>query len=140
MTTRKTIALTIGTFVGKVMSYINSFCQCSLSIYFTTRGFPWWLSSKESTCQCKSHKFDPWIGKIPGRRKWQPIHYSCLSKPMDRSLAGYSRWDCKRVGHDLVTKQQQQPTMRIIEGPKENAHTCLIHLGFNFPRASVFSQ
>ena len=25
------------------------------------------------------------------------------------SLAGYSPWDCKRVRHDLVTKQQQKP-------------------------------
>ena len=22
-----------------------------------------------------------------------------------RNLAGYSQWECKRVGHDLVTKQ-----------------------------------
>ena len=26
-----------------------------------------------------------------------------------RSLAGYSSLGCKRVGHDLATKQQQQP-------------------------------
>ena len=25
-----------------------------------------------------------------------------------RSLTGYSPWDCKRVGNDLATKQQQQ--------------------------------
>ena len=25
-----------------------------------------------------------------------------------RSLVGYSPWSCKRVGHDLVTKQQLQ--------------------------------
>ena len=24
-----------------------------------------------------------------------------------KSLVGYSPWSCKRVGHDLVTKQQQ---------------------------------
>ena len=36
--------------------------------------FPRWLSSKESPCQCRRHKrhgFDPWVGKIPWRRKWQ---------------------------------------------------------------------
>ena len=142
MTSGKTIALTIGTFVGKVMSYINSFFKCSLSIYFTMRGLPWWLSSKESTCQCKSHRFDFWIGKIPGRRKWQPTLIFLPEKTHgQRSLAGYSPWGRKRVGHDLVTKQQkQQLTMRIIEGLKENACICLIHLGFNFPRAPVFSQ
>ena len=28
-------------------------------------GLPRWHSGKESTCQCKRHRFDPWIGKIP---------------------------------------------------------------------------
>ena len=34
-----------------------------------------WLKKKKSTCQCRSHTrrgFNPWIGKIPQRRKWQP--------------------------------------------------------------------
>ena len=35
-------------------------------------GLPWWLSSKESTCQCRRPGFDPWVGKIPWRKKWQP--------------------------------------------------------------------
>ena len=34
------------------------------------KGLPWWLSGKESTCQCRRHRFDPWVGKIPWRRKW----------------------------------------------------------------------
>ena len=25
---------------------------------------PWWLSGKESTCQCRRQGFDPWSGKI----------------------------------------------------------------------------
>ena len=32
-------------------------------------------SGKESACQCrgcKRHRFDPWAGKIPWSRKWQP--------------------------------------------------------------------
>ena len=28
-------------------------------------GRPWWLSGKESTCQCRRHRFDPGFGKIP---------------------------------------------------------------------------
>ena len=28
-------------------------------------------------------RFDPWIGKIPWRRKWQPLQYSFLENPMD---------------------------------------------------------
>lgn len=27
-------------------------------------GLPWWLTGRESTCQCRRHKFDPWSGKI----------------------------------------------------------------------------
>jgi len=26
---------------------------------------PRWLSGKESTCQCRRRRFDPWVGKIP---------------------------------------------------------------------------
>jgi len=33
-------------------------------------GLPWWLRGKESAYQCRGHKFDPWVGKIPWRRKW----------------------------------------------------------------------
>ena len=29
----------------------------------------------------------------------------------ERRLVGYSPWDCKRVRHDLETKQQQSPTL-----------------------------
>ena len=42
--------------------------------------FFWWLSGKESACLCRKHKrpnFDPWVGKIPWSRKWQPAPYSC---------------------------------------------------------------
>ena len=38
-------------------------------------GLPWWFSSKEPICQRrrrKRHGFDPWVGKIPWRRKWYP--------------------------------------------------------------------
>ena len=30
-----------------------------------TFGLPWWLSGKESACQCWRHGFDPWSGRIP---------------------------------------------------------------------------
>ena len=39
------------------------------------QGLPRRLSGKVSTCQCRSHwrhGLDPWVGKIPWRRKWQP--------------------------------------------------------------------
>ena len=29
------------------------------------RGLSWWLRGKESTCQCRRHGFQPWLGKTP---------------------------------------------------------------------------
>ena len=49
-----------------------------------TEGLPPWLSGKESTCQCRRCGFNSWVGKIPWRRKWHPLKYSCLGNPMDR--------------------------------------------------------
>ena len=46
-----------------------------LDKHTTVLGLHQWLSSKEPACQCqrhKSHGFDPWVGKIPQRRAWQP--------------------------------------------------------------------
>ena len=51
--------------------------------------------------------FDPWVGKIPWRRKWQltPVLFPRESHGQ-RSLVGYSPSGHKRVRHDLVTKPQ----------------------------------
>jgi len=39
---------------------------------------------------------DPWVGKIPWRRKWQPTPIFLPGKSHgQRSLAGYSPWGCK---------------------------------------------
>ena len=35
-------------------------------------GLPLWLSCKESACKCWRPRFDPWVGKIPWRRKRLP--------------------------------------------------------------------
>ena len=72
-------------------------------------GFPWWLSCKNlpaNVFQCRRCRIDPYIEKIPCRRKWQPtlefLPGKCHGK---RSLLGYSPWGL-RIGHDLATKQQ----------------------------------
>ena len=57
----------------------------------------------------RRHLFDTWVGKIPWRRKWQPTPVFLPGKSHgQKSLAGYSLWGCKRVRHDLATKQQQK--------------------------------
>ena len=62
--------------------------------YTLMQWFPRWHSSKESACQCRRHKrcgFDPWVRKIPWRRKWQPTTVFLPGESYgQRSLAGYS--------------------------------------------------
>ena len=64
---------------------------------------PSWCSGKESACQNrreKRHRFNPWVGKIPWRRKWQPTPAFLPGKfHGQRSLAGYSPWGW-RVRHN----------------------------------------
>ena len=51
-------------------------------------------SGKEPICQCRRQNrygFDPWVGKIPWRRKWQPTPVFLPGESHGRrSLAGYS--------------------------------------------------
>jgi len=37
-----------------------------------TKGFPWWLRWERICLQCRRYGFDPWVRKIPWKRKWQP--------------------------------------------------------------------
>ena len=64
-------------------------------------GLPWWLSGKESACQCRRHRrlgFYPWVGKIPWRRKWQlPPAFLPGKSQGQRNLVGHSPWACKSV-------------------------------------------
>ena len=52
-------------------------------------GFPDGTSGKEPACQCRRHRrcgFDPWVGKIPWRRAWQPTPALLPGEPMDRGV------------------------------------------------------
>ena len=64
-------------------------------------GLPRWLSDKESAWQhrrCKSHRFNPWVRKIPWRKAWQPTPVFLPGKSHgQRSLAGYSLWGHKEL-------------------------------------------
>ena len=55
-------------------------------------------SGKESACQFRRHGFNPWVRKIPWRRKWQSTPLSLPGKfHGQRSLAGYSPWGHKEL-------------------------------------------
>ena len=62
---------------------------------------------KNPTCQCrrlKRYRFDPWVGKIPWRRAWQPtfqqFQHCCMENPVDTGA-----W---RAGIRGVTQSQTQ--------------------------------
>ena len=80
-------------------------------MYIWEYGLPWGPSGKESACQCRRHSrrwYNPWVRKILWRRKWQPIPVFLPGESQGkRSLVSCSQWGCKRVTHNLRTKQQQ---------------------------------
>ena len=60
-------------------------------------GFPGGSEGKAST-QNAGNKFDPWVGKIPWRRKWQPTPVLLPGKSHGwRSPVGYSSWGRKEL-------------------------------------------
>ena len=56
-------------------------------------GFLWWLRWQSICLQRGRPGFNPWIGKISWRRKWQPTQVVLPGKFHGwRSLVGYSPW------------------------------------------------
>ena len=46
-------------------SISSSFAPFLLLFSLESKGLPWWLNGKNSTCQSRRHTFSPWIRKIP---------------------------------------------------------------------------
>ena len=62
-----------------------------------------------SCLQCRRCGFDSWVGKIPWRREWQPSAIFLSGKFYgQRSLVGYSPWDCKELDTTEHTQRQHQ--------------------------------
>ena len=58
--------------------------------------FPGGSDGKSVCLQCRRPRFDPWVGKIPWRRKWHPTPVLLPGKSHGRrSLVGYSPWGRK---------------------------------------------
>ena len=77
-------------------------------MYVDRTGLPWWLSGKEFSGQCWKLGFDPWVGKIPWRRKWQPTP---VGGPQS-------------MGHNLTNEQQQQQLILYKDVVKLNCVLC----------------
>ena len=91
--------LRTGDLMDSLASAISNDLLCTWS-------FP---AGKASTCQRRGRRFDPCVGKVSWRRKWQPTPVFLPGKSHGRrSLAGCRLQGRKRGGHCLVTKQQEQ--------------------------------
>ena len=88
-------------------------------------GLTRWLSGKESTCQHRRCRLDPWVGKMPWRRKRQltPVLLPEESHGQ-RSLVGCDPWGCKELG------TTEHARMRVYDF----VGTSLVHEPFPPPR------
>ena len=67
----------------------------SLRVLTTKLGICTWLRWWRIGLQCGRPGFDPWVKKIPWRRAWQPTAVFLPGESHgQRSLVGYSPWDC----------------------------------------------
>ena len=73
-------------------------------------GFPGGSSGKEPAFQFKRHKkhgLDPWVGKIPWRRKWQLTPILLPEDPHEqRNLVGYRPWGHKELDMTEVAEHK----------------------------------
>ena len=64
-------------------------------------------SGTELACQYRKHKrcrFNPWVGKIPWRRAWQPTPVLLPEESQEQSsLAGYSPGGCRESDRTEAT-------------------------------------
>ena len=93
----------------------------------------WWLSGWRICLQYRRHRrwrFDPWAGKIPWRRKWQPSPVFLLEKSHgQRSLAGCSPWDYKELN---VTEVTHTHTHTHMHTHTHAQHVCKVCVVFSY--------
>ena len=79
-------------------------CLKPLNVLWLLLGVRASLMAQMIIClQCKKPGFDPWVGKIPWRRKWQSTPELLPGESHgQRSLEGYSAW-----GHKESDKTEQ---------------------------------
>ena len=77
-------------------------CAIFCSAYFIW--LPWWLRQLSVCLQCGGPGFDPWVGKIPWRRKWQSAPVLLPGKvPWTEKSGRLQSMGSQRVGHDWET-------------------------------------
>ena len=98
------------TSLDREVQYIIFFLLKSLKIKLFIGSM--WLSGKECACHCRRCRFNPWVRKIPWKRKWQSAPAFLPGKLHGlRRLAG-SSWGHKEL--DMTERAQAAPEPIII--------------------------
>ena len=72
-----------------------------------------WLSGKESASHCRRHGFNPWVRKIPWRRKWQPTPGFMPGETHEqRNLMGYSLCNCQESN---MTEHKHEKEKKVLQ-------------------------
>ena len=93
-----------------VLHYLLEFAQTHVHwvsdviyiIHMYIWGFPG-RSDGRVCLQCCRPGFDPWVGKSPWRRQWQPTLVLAWKIPWTEEPGGLQSMGSQRVRHDLVT-------------------------------------
>ena len=92
-------------------SSLNSCFLRSLQCF----GLPRWLSSKELACQSRRHGFNPWVRKMPWRRKWQPTPVFLPGKSWTEEPGELQSMGSQRVRCDLATEHARTHAYAVLQ-------------------------
>ena len=92
-------------------------------------GFPGGSDGIRILLQYKRPGLDRWVGKIPWRRKWQPLQCSCLENPTDREtwwVAVHGITESDPTEHRVTNRDTQQGSRKDKSGAwEERTQTAL---------------
>ena len=74
---------------------------------------PWWLSSKESTCEAGDVGSLPRSGQSTREGNGNPLQHSCLGNPMDRGAWRATVRGLAKVTHYLATNRSSKATIKM---------------------------
>jgi len=103
----RTLAITndtLGSLVGKVRSLTSGGQRMRKSL-----GLPWWLRHFRICLRCRRPRFNPWVGKIPWRKKWPPTPVFLPGEPpRPEEPGGLQSMGSQRIRHDWAINTSLQ--------------------------------
>ena len=94
----------------------------ALTIYqaIQERSFPGASRGKESTCNARD-RFDPWVEKIPWKKKWQPTPVFLPGEiPKTEEPGGLQSRESQRVRHHRARRHTHAcPKTQLVADPGE---------------------